>query len=439
MNSKDLREKRAKLVADARAIVNNRRSTAEDVARAERMLSEAGELKTRIDVAERVDSAYASLSQEIRRHVLSDGAGFVSDPARDKALLAKLTHGNGGSKNLTDYEGEYLAATVGRDRRILAAMSKGELRGLSPEDQAHYTAHYRAPQVQNAGSTTSTTGGGFTVAPLFEAQLLIALKAFGGVRAAARTLTTPTGATLPWPTLDDTGNAATILGENTAVGAGADLTFGQTAIGAFTYVSGVMPVSLQLIQDAVFDFDSLIESAMALRFARGQNAHFTCGNGISQPQGVATGATLCKTGAAGQTTSVLWTDFLDLEHSVDPAYRKGATWMFNDTVLKAAATFKDGLGRPLWQAGLEVGAPDTLLGYPYTVNQDMPLMVPGARSILFGDFSQYLIRDALGLQIMVLRERYADQLQVAWSAFTRADGRLISAAQPIKFYQNSLS
>jgi HK97 family phage major capsid protein len=439
MNSKDLRAKRAKLVNDARMVANKRGATAEDFSAAERMLVEADALKTQIDRIERVDTAYASLSQEIRRYSMSDGSGFESDPARDKAIMAKLARG-AGNEDLSGYDGEYLAATVGRDRRILTAMSKGELGSLSAEDQAHYTARYRVQQVQNAGATTSTTGGGYTVAPLFEAQLTIALKAFGGVRTAARNIQTATGATLPWPTMDDTGNVATILGtENTSVGSGTDLAFGQTAVGAYTYVSGAMPVSLQLLQDSVFDFDSLIETAMVTRFGRGQNAHFTNGSGVGQPQGVTAAAALGKTGAAGQTTSVLWTDLVDLEHSVDPAYRKGASWMLHDSTLKAVAKFTDSIGRPLWLPGLDVGAPDTILGYPYVVNQDMPVMVTGARSILFGDFKNYLIRDALGLQIMVLRERYADQLQVAWSAFTRADGRFVSAAQPIKYYANALS
>jgi hypothetical protein len=41
------------------------------------------------------------------------------------------------------------------------------------------------------------------------------------------------------------------------------------------------------------------------------------------------------------------------------------------------------------------------------------------------------------MQMMVLRERFADYLQVAWMAYMRSDGKLISAASPIKYYANS--
>ena len=105
-----------------------------------------------------------------------------------------------------------------------------------------------------------------------EADLLIALKAWGGVRQAARAITTATGAALPWPTMDDTGVAATILAtENTTVGSGTDLAFGRSSLGAYTYVSGVMPVSLELLQDTVFDVDGRIRNALARQFGVGQN------------------------------------------------------------------------------------------------------------------------------------------------------------------------
>jgi HK97 family phage major capsid protein len=71
------------------------------------------------------------------------------------------------------------------------------------------------------------------------------------------------------------------------------------------------------------------------------------------------------------------------------------------------------------------------------VNQDMPSMAANAKSILFGNFQNYIVRDTLGLQIAVLHERFADQLQTAWSAYMRTDGHLISGGTPIRYYANS--
>src|SRR3546814_1871356 len=41
------------------------------------------------------------------------------------------------------------------------------------------------------------------------------------------------------------------------------------------------------------------------------------------PNGLITAATVGKTGTTGQTLTVIYDDLVDLEHSVDPAYREG--------------------------------------------------------------------------------------------------------------------
>ena len=84
--------------------------------------------------------------------------------------------------------------------------------------------------------------------------------------------------------------------------------------------------------------------------------------------------------------------------------------------------------------------PDTILGYRYTVNQDMPEMSASAKSLLFGDFSTYIVRDVLGFQMIVFREKYADYLQVGFLGFSRHDGEQIDGGgSAIKHYANAAS
>jgi HK97 family phage major capsid protein len=68
-----------------------------------------------------------------------------------------------------------------------------------------------------------------------------------------------------------------------------------------------------------------------------------------------TGATLGYTAGnsttSGETTAITYDDLVELEHSVDPAYRKNARFMMSDTALKTVKKLKDGIGRPLWMAG----------------------------------------------------------------------------------------
>ncbi|MEU7376544.1 phage major capsid protein [Streptomyces albidoflavus] len=309
---------------------------------------------------------------------------------------------------------------------------------LSGEERAALRTGWVDGKELRAQGVATGAAGGYLVPPAFRAKLAEAQKFFSSMRDSAEVITTETGATLPWPTADDTANVGAILAENTQV-TEQDVTFGQADIGAYTYTSKLVRVSLQLLNDNAFDAESWLARKLGERIGRAQNAHFTTGTGTNQPEGVQTNAGIGKTGAAGQTTSVAHDDLIDLIHSVDPAYRLGgrAGWMLHDTTLATVRKLKDGQGRPLWEPSIQVGVPDALLGYQYTVNQDMPAMAANARSILFGDlYAGYLIRDVQDVQLLRLAERYADFLQVGFLAFARADGTPQDTAA-YKAYRNA--
>ena len=116
-------------------------------------------------------------------------------------------------------------------------------------------------------------------------------------------------------------------------------------------------------------------------------------------------------GAADNTVS--FDELSVLKHSLDPAYRTGARFMFNDNTLGVLERLKDGDGRPIWlpSVNVEGPSPGTIWGHPYTINQDMPaITVDGIKglnndgaaatlvgySVAFGQFMNYLILDAMG-------------------------------------------
>jgi HK97 family phage major capsid protein len=94
----------------------------------------------------------------------------------------------------------------------------------------------------------------------------------------------------------------------------------------------------------------------------------------------------------------------------------------------------DVTGAPLWQPSMQLGAPDTIMGFPYTINQAMAAPASGAKSLIFGDLSKYLIRDVRDIVIQRLDERFAEYHQVAFLAFSRHDGDLLDAGtDPVKW------
>lgn len=319
--------------------------------------------------------------------------------------------------------------------------------GLNPEQRAIMATRRSTitaselPEEVRAQAVGSGAGGGFLVPQGFSEELEKALKAFGGIREVARLFPTPTGNDIPWPTVDDTMNVGELLAENIAA-ASQDVAFGQVILKAYKYSSKLVLVSMELLQDSFFDVGTILRDLLAERIGRITNTHFTTGTGTGQPQGVVTGATLGKTGITGQTTAVIYDDLVDLEHSVDPLYRPGSSYMMADSSLKVIKKLKDTAGRPIWQPGLSASLQagqesfNTINGYPYQINQDMAVMAANAKSILFGNFSKYVVRDVREFTLLRLQERYAEFGQVGFLAFTRCDGRYINTAA-IKYYANS--
>ncbi len=320
------------------------------------------------------------------------------------------------------------------------ALPNQALKANTPEAIREWREANEARTAQGVGSGAI---GGYTVADESMRALEVAMLEFGGMRQVATVIRTGTGGDLPIPTINDTAQVGALLGENT-VASEQGMTFSQVVLGAFKYSSKYVLVSVELLQDSSVNVAELIGRLLGERIGRITNDHFTTGDGSSKPRGIVTAAALGKTGANGQTASVTYDDLVDLLHSVDPAYRNRARFMFSDATLKALKKIKipqfagDNNGAPLWQPGLVAGQPDTILGYGFTINQEMADMAASTKSIVFGDLSKYMIRDVRDITLVRLDERFAEYGQVGFLAFYRGDGDLIDAGtNPVKYYINS--
>mgnify|MGYP000886339313 FL=1 len=198
------------------------------------------------------------------------------------------------------------------------------------------------------------------------------------------------------------------------------------------------------MQDSFIDIETYIQGLLAMRLGRITNTHYTVGTGSGQPRGVVVGAASGKVGTTGQTTTVTYDDLVDLEHSVNRAYRlnPGVAWMMADSSLKVVRKVKDTSGRPIFVPGYDVnipgGAPDTLLGRRIIINDDVAAMAANAKSILFGDFKKYVIRKVMDFTIFRMTDSAFTLLgQVGFVAFRREGGNLIDAGGAVKYYANS--
>jgi HK97 family phage major capsid protein len=298
----------------------------------------------------------------------------------------------------------------------------------------------QAVQIRNAMSTTTGSEGGFTVATEVPKMVIDALKAYGGMRDVADIITTVSGNDWQYPSSDGTSEIGEIVGQNAAA-TGGDITFGQVPLVVYKYSSKKLALPWELIQDSGIDVVAFVINRLAVRIARITNQHYTVGTGTSQPWGVMARASSGKVGTTGQTLTVIHDDLVDLKHSVNRAYRKGAKFMMADTSIKVIRKIKDTTGRPIFTPGYEFGitqdTPDLLLGDPIVVNDDVAAMAANAKSIGYGNFKQYQIRDVMETIIRRFDDSaFALNGQVGFCGWQRTGGNLLDTAA-VKYYQNS--
>ncbi len=290
-------------------------------------------------------------------------------------------------------------------------------------------------------STTTTTEGGYTVPTEVSSSIIDVLKAYGGVREAASVISTTGGNDINFPTSDGTSEVGELIGQNTTATA-ADPTFGVVTLSTYKFSSKVVAVPFELLQDSNADIEGFIARRLGERLGRVTNTYFTTGTGTAQPKGVVTAAASGKVGTTGQTLTVISDDLIDLVHSVDPAYRNSSCkFMMNDSSLKVLRKLKDSAGRPIFLPGYDgLGGAmgDSLLGYNIVINQDVAVMAANAKSILFGDFSRYTIRDVMGMTLFRFEDSaYVKLGQIGFLAWMRTGGTLTDGGTPIKYYANS--
>jgi HK97 family phage major capsid protein len=237
----------------------------------------------------------------------------------------------------------------------------------------------------------------------------------------ATILPSETGADLPIPTDNETAVEGEIITENSQHNEG-DIAFGQVVLQSFLYSSKIVRVSVQLMDDAGFDFGAYVLRKLGERIGRVTAKHWITGTGVAQPRGIVTAAPVGVTAASA--TAVTYDELVDLLHSVDPVYRQKGTWLMSDTTYAALRKLKDGQQRALY-GDMANAEPNMLLGHKVSIDPNMPSMTSGNKAILFGDLSSYYVRVVKGPRVLRLEERYADFAQLGFLAFLRADGDLI--------------
>lgn len=430
MTLKELRDKAAKSLKDARAIIEKadtekREVTADEDRQFTAYMEEHNKAVKDVQKRSELEAAekYISENQEEARTKPNPEEEEKQEkrekiPEEIRALALQ-----GWARNSAGFDVEDRHRKAAKECGI--ELNRKEIDIDIRRDYKRIRNEIRAAQTSVTGST-----GAFTIPEGFVNSLEAALLQFGGMREGANVIRTETGNDLPWPTSDDTSNKGEIIGENTAQNE-QHVTFGSVTFKAYKYSSKMILVPYELLNDSAINLAVFLGDKSGERIGRIQNDHFTTGTGAGQPKGLVTASTLGVTAASA--TAIKFDEVKDLYHSVDPAYRIGARFMFHDGILQHLAKLKDGQGQYLL-GGVTTGNPVTLYGVPYIINQSMQATVAtGTKTMLYGQLSKYQIRDAGSIRFIRLNERYAEKDQVAFFALMRSDGNLLDAGvAPVK-------
>ncbi len=396
MTLKELREKRAKLIKDARALLDqadgeSRAMTDDENAQYDKMFAEADELRQRIDREERQREAERELQETLEQ--------------ADEERAARDGEDRGEQRGRTDH----LLAT------FRGWLSSGRVTGDGAEE-------FRAL------SANTDTEGGFLVVP--EIMITTLIKSLDDeviIRALATTYPVLNGASIGAPSLDNDPDDADWT-EELATGSDDDtMSFGKRSMVPHPLAKRIK-ISRNLLRTSAIPVEALVRQRFAYKFGITQEKAYMTGNGNKRPLGIFTasndGIPTGRDVSTGNTTTAPTMDGLkNAKYSLKAGYWRNANWIFHRDVVKEISKLKDGEGQYLWADSTRDGDPDRLLGRPARMSEYAPnTLTTGQYVGIVGDFSYYWILDSLMMQMQRLDELYAETNRVGFIARYEGDG-----------------
>lgn len=398
---KDLRERRGRLVAEMRGLLDAAGAeacdlTTEQQARYDEMFAEQERVGNQIAREERQQDLDRRMAENAPRG--GDAAGQPGSETRDTVREERA-----GPRATPEY------------RAAFARFLRGGVGVLAGEE-------LRALQ---AGADVD---GGYLVAPQqFVTELIKAVDDQVAIRGLARTFQVPQAASLGAPSLDADPADADWTTELQTGGEDSAMKFGKRELRPHPLAKRIK-VSQQLLRQALIGPEALVIDRLAYKFAVTQEKAFLTGSGAGQPLGLftasANGISTARDVATGNTATAIGFDgLIEAKFTLKGQYWPRARWIFHRDAVKQITKLKDGDGQYIWRQSVREGEPDTLLGLPMTISEWAPnTFTTGLYVGLLGDFQHYWIVDALAMQVQRLNELYAETNQVGFIGRLETDG-----------------
>lgn len=397
---KALREERARIVTEMRAITDKasaekRDLTTEEAAQHERLYNEADAKRANIQAEER------------QLEMARQDAEAAAAEAEQRARAAR-------ERGETVDTGESEEVRALKRKAFRSFLMHGG-RSLSSEEA-------------RALAVTPDSSGGFLLAPAeFVDTLIKTMDNQVFMRGLANVVRVASSNGLGAPSLDNDPADADWTTELATGSEDSTMSFGRRELKPHP-VAKRIKVSKPLLRMAAMPVEQIVMARLAYKFGVTQEKAYLTGDGNNKPLGVFTasndGISTSRDVSTGNTTTSITFDGLqEAKWSLKVGYWNRANWLFHRDAGKQISKLKDGDGQYIWRESVRAGEPDTLLGRPYLVSEYAPnTFTTGLYVGLLGDFSNYWIADCLDMQVQTLMELYAETNQVGYIGRYEGDG-----------------
>ncbi len=400
MTIRELRQRRAGFVSQARALVDKadaekRALTQEEQNQYDELMKQTNELGADIARRETLEQTERELRESAHEPTRPDPGGTATPPVAT-------------GRSSEAY------------RKAFNTVLRGGLMELGGEE-------LRALQADN------DTLGGYLQAPMqFVNELIKAVDNLVFIRGLSTVMQVPNAESLGVPTLETDVSDANWTTELATGSEDSSMAFGRRALTPWPMAKRIK-ISRDLLRK-VPDSEQLVRDRLAYKFAITEEKGFLTGSGAKQALGVFTASndgipTTRDYSTGNLTTAMTFDGLIGAKYTLKGNYWPRATWIFHRDGLGLIAKLKDGEGQYIWRESVRVGEPDRLLNLPFAMSEYAPnTFTTGLYGGILGDFKAgYWIADALNMEVQRINELYAETNQVGLIGRQAVDGMPVLA------------
>jgi len=414
-----------------------------------------------------------SSSNASRSGLETRASAWYNEELRSLATNANVHEVDLGYKGAAPFGKTTIGRAYGINQNRGVPTTPAEARRLLAEVEARVLSDgYVSPN-----SFTNNTGAGIVPIDFYDTLISYLIEVSGVMQCGPNVLNTSGGEPIQMPyVVNHTGQNASGVAVNVSAAQSASLATADPGFGQKTLTSNkfgqLIQVPRELLDDTGIDLLGYLAMSAGRNLGNAIGSAIVGGSGstysglmsgtiLSPGSGsnyapVAVSGALSSAVSGSYGTSVTgaprYSDLVKLQYSVIAPYRqsKSCYWLAADQSLGTLRQMVDTVGRPIWEPSTILGAPDLLLGKPIVADPFMPQFSvagqgSGQTSIVFGDFSQLVVRLIGGVRFERSDDFAFGSDLVSFRVVMRADSNLLNPptvltrSQPLVAFQGGVS